>query len=97
MVTQMNVFAEACALGAIFFGGHTLLAAAFGPADIQPWATAIAGGICTIAGAMSWAYQRFTQSRKVKRARRRARASSDTHMVPDTRPDRQAGGHARTT
>ena len=79
---------EAFALGALFFGGHTLLAT-FGPADVAPWATAIAGGICTIAGALSWAYERFVRAKKPSR---RARAKRKPSLVPDTQPDRQAGG-----
>lgn len=82
----MNPVTEACALGAVFFGGHTLLAT-LTPADIAPWATAIAGGICTIAGALSWAYERFVRPRKAGKPRRRK-----PRLVPDTQPDRQAGG-----
>lgn len=81
----MNALTEACALGAIFFGGHTLVAT-FSPADVQPWATAIAGGICTIAGALSWAYERFGRKRRPKVRKRKAT------LLPATRPDRQAGG-----
>lgn len=68
----MNQFFEACALGALFFGGHTLLASV-AASDIQPWATAIAGGICTIGGAFAWVYERFVKPRRQKAKRKAAR------------------------